>query len=162
MMLNLSLLFKCIYIYVNACMLSCFSSVRLFATLWTAAHQAPLSMEFPRQEYWSGLPCPPRGDLPHPGIEPSSLKSPHWQVGSLPLVPPGKPHLICTLSLKKSLQIKKTKKQQQQNKTWTCEETCILNYSSLLKPPRWCTRNLKFHLSFVSFVILGCVKKREE
>ena len=37
---------------------------------WTAAHQAPLSMEFSRQEYWSGLPCPPLGDLPNPGIKP--------------------------------------------------------------------------------------------
>ena len=42
------------------------------ATPWTAAHQAPLSMEFSRQEYWSGLPFPPPGDLPDPGIEPAS------------------------------------------------------------------------------------------
>ena len=52
---------------------SCFSRVRFFATLWTVAHQAPLSMGFPRQEYWSALPCPPPGDLPDPGIEPTSL-----------------------------------------------------------------------------------------
>ena len=43
------------------CVLSRFSRVQLFATLWTVAHQAPLSMEFSRQEYWSGLPCPPPG-----------------------------------------------------------------------------------------------------
>ena len=49
------------------------------ATLWTAAHQAPLSMGFSRQEYWSGLPRPPPGDLPHPGIE---LESPASQVDS--------------------------------------------------------------------------------
>ena len=49
------------------CMLSRFSSVRLCETLWTAACQAPLSMGFSRQEYWSGLPFPPPGDLPHPG-----------------------------------------------------------------------------------------------
>ena len=49
-----------------------FSHVRLFATPWTAACQAPLSMGFSRQEYWSGLPCPPPGDLPNPGIEPRS------------------------------------------------------------------------------------------
>ena len=55
-------------------MLSCFSRVRLFATLWT--RQGPLSMDFSRQEYWSGLPCPPPGDLPDPGIEPTSLLSP--------------------------------------------------------------------------------------
>ena len=52
--------------------LSRFSRGQLSATLWTA-HQAPLSMEFSRQEYWSGLPCPPPGDLPNPGIEPRSL-----------------------------------------------------------------------------------------
>ena len=43
-----------------------------FATLWTGVHQAPLSMEFSRQEYWSGFPCPSPGDLPNPGIEPGS------------------------------------------------------------------------------------------
>ena len=52
------------------------SRVQLFATLWTVSHKAPLSMGFSRQEYCSGLPCPPPGDLLDPGIEPSSLKSP--------------------------------------------------------------------------------------
>ena len=47
-------------------------SLRLFATPWTVAHQAPLSMGFPRQEYWPGLPFPPPGDLPDPGVEPDS------------------------------------------------------------------------------------------
>ena len=50
-------------------MLSCFSRVRLCVTAWTAAHQAPLSARFSRQEYWNGLPWPPPGDLPDPGIE---------------------------------------------------------------------------------------------
>ena len=50
------------------------SHVRLFATQWTVAHQAPLSMGFSRQEYWSGLPCPPPGDLSYPGIAPMSLR----------------------------------------------------------------------------------------
>ena len=50
------------------------SQVRLFATPWTVAHQAPLSVGFSRQGYWSGLPCPPPGDLPRPGI--ASLASP--------------------------------------------------------------------------------------
>ena len=45
----------------------------------------------PRPEYWNGLLCLPPGALPHPGTEPTSLMSPAWQVGSLPLVPPGKP-----------------------------------------------------------------------
>ena len=52
------------------------------ATPWTAAHQAPLSVGFSRQEYWSGLPVPTPEDLPDPGMEPAS---PAWQVGSLPL-----------------------------------------------------------------------------
>ena len=55
-----------------ACVLSCFSRVRLFATLWTIACQAPLSMGFSRQKSWSELPFPPPGDLPDPGIEPTS------------------------------------------------------------------------------------------
>ena len=55
--------------------LSHFSCVWLFATLWAVAHQAPLSMGFPKQKYWSGLPCPP-ADLPESGSEPESLKSP--------------------------------------------------------------------------------------
>ena len=58
-----------------ACMLSCFSCVWLFATLWTV-RQAPLSMGFSRQQYWNGLPCPPPGDLPDPGIKPASLTFP--------------------------------------------------------------------------------------
>ena len=49
------------------------SRVRLFVTLWTVAHQAPLSMGFSRQEYWSGLPFPPPGDLPEPGMEPMTF-----------------------------------------------------------------------------------------
>ena len=49
---------------------------------WTVAHQPLLSVEFSRQEYWSGLPCPPPGDLPNPGIQPAS---PAWQSVSLPL-----------------------------------------------------------------------------
>ena len=57
-------------------MLSCFSGVQLFATLWLVACQAPLSMGFSRQEYWNGLPCPPPGDLLNPGIEPASFTSP--------------------------------------------------------------------------------------
>ena len=52
-----------------------FSHVQLFATLWIIAPQPPLSMGFSRQEYWSGLSCPPPGDLPNPGIEPTSLTS---------------------------------------------------------------------------------------
>ena len=60
-------------------------NVWLFETLWTVAHQVPLSMGFSRQEYWSGLPFPPPGDTPESGIEPMTLVSPTLQVGSLPL-----------------------------------------------------------------------------
>ena len=56
--------------------ISCFSHVRLCATPQTVAHQAPLSMGLSRQEYWSGLPCPPLGDLPDPGIKPMCLTCP--------------------------------------------------------------------------------------
>ena len=59
-----------------ACCAKSLSRVRLFATPWTVARQAPLSMGFSRQEYWNGSPFPPSGDLPHPGIEPVSLTSP--------------------------------------------------------------------------------------
>ena len=74
----------------HACVLSSFSHVQFFVTLWTVACQTPLSTRFSRQEYWSGLPCPPQGDLPGPGIK-SNLHLLHWQLGSLPLVPPGRP-----------------------------------------------------------------------
>ena len=60
----------------SACMLSWFNRVRLFVTLWTVVHKAPLFMGFSRQEYWSELPCPPPRNLPNPGLEPSSLTSP--------------------------------------------------------------------------------------
>ena len=67
------------------------SRVQFFATPWTIALQAPLSMEFPRQEYWVGLPFPSPGDLPHPGIEPTSPVAPALQVDSLPLSHLGNP-----------------------------------------------------------------------
>ena len=61
------------------------------ATARTVAHQARQSMGFPRQEYWSGLSCPPPGDLPDPGIKP---RSPALQADSLPSEPPGKPFIF--------------------------------------------------------------------
>ena len=69
----------------------------LFVTPWTVAHEAPLSMGFSWQEYWSGLPCPPPGDLPDPGIELRLLCLQYWQAGSLPLTPPGKPWFVTLL-----------------------------------------------------------------
>ena len=66
--------------FKNSCLLGHFSHVQLFATLWTVAHQdsleIPLLLRFSRQEYWSGLPCPPPGDLPNPEIYPIFLMSP--------------------------------------------------------------------------------------
>ena len=73
--------------------LNSFSHIRLFVTLWVVACQAPLSMGFSRQDYWSGLPCPPPGDLPDSGIKPVSPASPALQTGSLPLAPPWKPYI---------------------------------------------------------------------
>ena len=60
-------------------------------TLWTIARQVPPSMGFSRQEYWSGLPCPPPGDLPDPGIEPESPEAPALQIDSLRLSHWGSP-----------------------------------------------------------------------
>ena len=77
----------------NSAMLSHFIRVRLFVTLWTVAHQAPLSMGFSRLEYWSGLPCPPSGDVLTQGSNLPLLCLLHWQAGSLPLAPPRKPDL---------------------------------------------------------------------
>ena len=68
-------LWVCLQVYFEPCVLSHFSHVWLFATPWTVACQAPLSMGFSRQEYWSGLPFLPPGDLPYPEIEPASLTS---------------------------------------------------------------------------------------
>ena len=67
------------------------SCVWLFVTPWTVAHQAPLSMEFSRQEYWSGLPFASPGDLPDPGMEPAS---PALQADSSPLSQQGSPSLL--------------------------------------------------------------------
>ena len=69
------------------------SHVRLFVSPWTVAYQAPLSMAFSRQEYWSGLPFPPPEDLPDPGIEPMSPVTPAQGGTFFITVPPGKPQL---------------------------------------------------------------------
>ena len=83
-------------IIADMCMYTCvpshFSCVWLSAALWTVACQAPLSIGFSREEYWSGLPCPPPGDLPGQGPNPHLLCLLHWQGGFLPPVPPGKPN----------------------------------------------------------------------
>ena len=75
--------------YVYVCV--CFSYVWLFTTPWTVACQPPLSMRFPRQEYWIRLPPPTRGDLPDQWLNLCLLRLLHWQADSLPVAPPGKP-----------------------------------------------------------------------
>ena len=85
--------------YYCACMLSRFSCVQLFATKWTIACHVSLSMGFSRQEYWSGLPCPPPGDFSWPRDRTRiSYVYPPWRACSLPLVPPGKPSIILSHS----------------------------------------------------------------
>ena len=77
--------------------ISCISCLTL-CTPWTVARQAPLSMEFSRQEYWSGVPFPTPGDLPNPGIKSVSLASPALAGGFFTTAPPGMP-LVCIWSL---------------------------------------------------------------
>ena len=72
------------------------SPVGFFVTSWTPAHQAPLSVEFSRQEYWSGLPFPPPGDRPNPGMEPKSPASPALAGGFFMTEPPGKPSWLAS------------------------------------------------------------------
>ena len=92
---------------------ACVSHVRLSVTPWTGAYQAPLSTELSRQEYWSGSPFHPPGDLPNPGIEP---RSPTLQADSLPAEPGGKPNIgVGSLSLLQG-------SSQSRNRTWV---SCI-------------------------------------
>ena len=86
-----------------ACMLSHFSHIQFFVTLWAVALQAPLSLGFSRQEYWSGLPFPSPGDLPNQGSNPDLLHLLHWQASSLPVAPPGKPSLSLIIRFYSSL-----------------------------------------------------------
>ena len=76
--------------FTRICVFSC---IRLFVSLWTVACQPPLSIGIFRQEHWSELPYPPSGDLPNPGVEPTSPVSPALQVDSLPSEPPEKPNI---------------------------------------------------------------------
>ena len=87
----------CIWVHIYACLLSQFSRLQLFVTLWSVTCQAPLSIGFSRHEYWSGLPCLPPWDLPNLGIKPKSPASAALQVDSLPTKPPGKPQGEVTL-----------------------------------------------------------------
>ena len=83
--------YQCIHMCVDAKLLQACPSLCDPMDCSPPGHQAPLSMGFSRQEYWSGLPCPPPGNLPHPGTEPTSPVSSALQVDSLPTLPPWKP-----------------------------------------------------------------------
>ena len=78
---------------LRVCVCVCAQTLQLclFATLWTVAHQAPKIMGFSRLEYWSGLPCPPAGPLPDPGIEPASPVASCIAGRIFTAEPPGKP-----------------------------------------------------------------------
>ena len=89
-----------------------------FATQWTVAHQAPLSMEFSRQEYWSGLPCPPAGDLPDPGIEPVN---PALADGFFTSEPHGKPLRLSFVQLLSRVQLFAT--------PWTAAHQASLSFT---------------------------------
>ena len=94
-----------------ACVLSCFNCVWLFETLWSVACQAPLSLGFSRQEYWSELSCPPPGDLPDPGFDLEHPASLALQESLLTAKPLGKPIKKKRFGLKK--------KQKTNNLIWT-------------------------------------------
>ena len=85
--MRLNFLFQFASLNMVLCCAQSLSCIQLFGTKWTVACQPPLSMRFSRQEHWSGLPCPPPGDLPNPVIE---SRSPTVQADSLPFEPPGK------------------------------------------------------------------------
>ena len=115
-------------------LLPCFSHVWLFATLWTIAHQDPLSRGFSRQECWSWLPFPPPEDLPNPGIEPMPLTSPVLAGGFFTTSAPGKPLegiMLSEISHRKTntiwshCGIKKTKHQTHRNREYNggCQGT---------------------------------------
>ena len=105
------------------------SCVRLFATPWTVAYQAPLSKGFSRQRYWNGLPFPSPGDLPNTGIEP---RSPTLQADALPSEPPGKPYTVTRLRNKEEQVgneggVSVTLEPPTKNGSWICIQTQILS-----------------------------------
>ena len=102
-----------------------FSCVQFFVTPWTVAYQPPLSMELSRQGYWSGLPFPSPGDLPHPGIEP---RSPTLQADALPSEPRGKPKLpsiLWGLREVRKLQMKSLKLAETGSWSWSKEAVSV-------------------------------------
>ena len=92
----------CLHLTDNCVCAQSPSPAHLFATLWTVAHQAPLSLGFPRQEFWSGLAFPSPGDLPSPGVELSCPEPPESQEDPFPAEPLGKPRALSCKHLRAS------------------------------------------------------------
>ena len=141
------------------------SGVRLFATPWTAALQAFLSMEFSRQEYRNGLPFLTPGDLPNPGIKPASLVSPALADRIFTIVPPGKPLLTlegCTDMFMRGWCTKAQRERQIQALKLTILPTLLSVSRGLCRPVPWLLRLLVFadinlnsqNLSVIAFRIL--------
>ena len=97
-------------LFINSLIVQSLSCVRLFVTPWTVAHQAPPSMGFSSQQYWSGLSFPSPGDLPDPGIEP---RSPDLQADALTSEPPGKPINSLVYMLNNKIMKNKTENESQ-------------------------------------------------
>ena len=133
-----------------------FSHVQLFATPWIVAHQAPLSMEFSRQEYCSGLPFPPPGDLPDPGIEP---RSPILQADALLSEPPGNTMKYYSAIKGNEALIHAT--------TWIKLESIMLNERSQTQKTPYCMISFTWHaqkrqLYWDRKQISGCPRLRKK
>ena len=112
---------------VYECVFSSLSRVRLFVTPWAVARQAPLSVGFSRQEHWSGLPCPPPGNLPHPGIKPTS---PAMAGGFFTTEMPGEPFLSVS-----QYQSERGRQRLTPHGAEQAAGVCFLSWFSLLPPP---------------------------
>ena len=126
----------------HACILS---RVQLFVTSWTVARQAPLSMDFPRQDYWSGLPFPHPRDLPNPRIEPASPASPALAGRFLTTEPPRKPALATFLNSISILSL-------------PFSEMSWIPQITLLPPTSKLTLHTPFCLGTLSCLLLGLFK----
>ena len=133
--------------------LSC-SVVSDSATLWTVGHQAPLSMGFFRQEYWSGLPCPPPGDLPDPGMEPAS---PSLVDGFFTTEPSGNP-ISSVWGSHKLLSFLHNAEWETSTSTWRQENQFgAPSFQGLHKRPRW--PDTPFRMQYLLVATILSVRK---